>query len=354
MSGLYTPLPPDPELEERLNRMPKIELHVHLEGAVEAASVWEMSQRNRVPLPAHSLSEWQSFFKFRDFNHFLQVYIAAASCMRTPEDFAMMTERFLEKQSRMNVRYTEAFLSASFFVHALPLDELLDALQAGAEAGKAKFGSQVRFIPDIGRHEPDSAWPVLDFVIKGWQRGLFLGLGLGGPEDGYPPGLYEEVYAQARRQGLHVVAHAGETAGPESIWGALHGLQAERIGHGIRAVEDPALMQTLREARIPLEVSPTSNYRLNLVPADQPHPIRRLVDGGLVVTVNSDDPSMFATDLNAEYHLLARQGFTWDELWQLNLNAIEASFLPEESKAAFRSEWAAFYEGILWYSWQVT
>ncbi len=190
---------------------------------------------------------------------------------------------------------------------------------------------------------------MLEFVRKGWQRGLFLGLGLGGPEEGFPPELYEQVYAEARRQGLHVVAHAGETAGPASVWGALDSLQAERIGHGVRSLEDPALMDALRDRQVPLEVSPVSNYRLKVVPADQPHPIRQLVDHGLLVTVNSDDPSMFATDLNQEYRLLARQGFSWDELWQLNRNGLEASFLPEQEKAAYRAEWAAFEgaQGIL-------
>ena len=342
MTKLYISQPLDPELAERLNTMPKIELHVHLEGAVDPATIWEMSQRNGIALPAASLAKWQTFFEFRDFDHFLQVYIASARCMQTPQDFALMTERFLENQARLNVRYTEAFLSASFFVNTMPLDELIDALQTGAQAGEKKCGSRVRFIPDISRHQPDSASTVLDFVLDGWRRGLFIGLGLGGPEQGYPPELYEEVYAEARRQGLHVVAHAGETAGPQSVWGALDSLLIERIGHGVRSLEDPALMDVLEERQIPLEVSPVSNYCLKVVLADQPHPIRRLVDHGLLVTVNSDDPSMFATDLNQEYHLLACQGFSWDELWQLNLNAIEASFLPEAEKAAYREEWAAF------------
>ncbi len=278
MTELYASQSLDPELAERLNAMPKIELHVHLEGAVEPATIWEMSQRNGVALPAASLAEWQTFFEFRDFDHFLQVYIASARCMQTPQDFALMTERFLQNQARMNVRYTEAFLSASFFVNTMPLDELIDALQAGAQAGEKKYGSRVRFIPDISRHQPDTASAVLNFVLEGWRRGLFIGLGLGGPEQGYPPELYEEVYAEARRQGLHVVAHAGETAGPQSVWGALDSLQAERIGHGVRSLEDPALMEVLRERQIPLEVSPVSNYRLKVVPADQPHPIRSLVD----------------------------------------------------------------------------
>jgi len=338
----YSPHSLDPDLSARLEAMPKIELHVHLEGAVDPAAIWEMSRRNRVSLPAASLDEWRTFFEFRDFAHFLQVYTASVHCMHTPLDFMLMTEQFLANQARMNVRYTEAFLSASFFVQKLPLDELVDALVEGAAAGEEQYGSRVRFIPDIGRHEPETAWPVLEFVLQGWQRGLFLGLGLGGPEEGFPPGLYEEVYAEARHQRLHVVAHAGETAGPESVWGALDDLQAERIGHGVRSVEDPALMDALRERQVPLEVSPTSNYRLKVVTADQPHPIRQLVDHGLLVTVNSDDPSMFATDLNLEYQLLARQGFTWEELWQLNLNAIEASFMPEEDKIVYRAEWKSF------------
>jgi adenosine deaminase len=151
-----------------------------------------------------------------------------------------------------------------------------------------------------------------------------------------------DVYEEARRHGLHLLAHAGEAAGPTSVWGAINSLKAERIGHGIRSLEDPALIEYLRKSQLPLEVCPYSNYRLKVVPIVQSHPIRRLVDQGVYVTVNSDDPAMFSTDLNQEYSLLARQGFTWEELWQLNLNSIGASFLSEEDKKEYQQEWAKF------------
>lgn len=224
----------------------------------------------------------------------------------------------------------------------LPLDELIEALLEGARRGEALCGTRLRFIPDIARDFPESRHRVLDFAIQGQERGLFIGLGLGGKEIGFPPELFADVYAEARRQGLHVVAHAGETGGPQSVWGALHSLRAERIGHGVRALEDAQLIDYLRQTRVPLDVSPHSNYCLKVVPTYQPHPIRALLDQGVYVTLNTDDPPMFSTHLTQEYALLARQGFSWEELWQLNLNALEASFLPDEARAIYRSEWEAF------------
>ena len=327
------------ELVERLKSMPKIELHVHLEGATDAETVWAMAQRNKVVLPAQTLEEWKSLYAFRDFDHFVEIYIQAADCMKTPADFVFMTEQFLEYQVSQNVRYCEVFLSASLLVQKFPFDEIIDALQEGADRGKKNTGVKVKFIPDIARHVPETSRSVLDFVLAGHARGLFLGLGLGGPEVGFPPELFEEVYTEARQQGLHVVAHAGETVGPESVWGALKTLKSERIGHGVRSVEDPELLDYLAHSQTPLEVNPHSNYRLKVVSLDQPHPIRKLVDHGVFVTVNSDDPPMFSTDLNSEYILLAQQGFSWDQLWQLNKNAIEASFLDEEEKQRYREEW---------------
>ena len=331
-----------PELVDRLRTMPKVEIHVHLEGATDAATIWELARLNKVTLPAATLEEWQGMYEFRDFNHFIEIYTLATSCMQTAEDFAFMTERFLEGQAQQNVRYCESFLSASFMLHKFPQDEVIEALIEGARRGEEKYGTRVSFIPDFARHEPETAQGVLDFVLSGQEQGIFIGLGIGGFEVGYPPELFEDVFAEARRQGLHVVAHAGETDGPESIWGVIHSLRAERIGHGVRAVEDPQLVEYLQQSQIPLEVSPYSNYRLKVVPLDQPHPIRALMDQGVYVTVNSDDPPMFSTDLTSEYVLLARQGFSWDELWQLNLNTLEASFLADEEKEVYRAEWRAF------------
>jgi adenosine deaminase len=323
--------------------MPKAEIHVHLEGATDAATIWELAQRNGVSLPARSPEEWQRLSEFRDFDHFIEIYLLATQCMQTPQDFAFMVERFIQKQAEHNVRYCETFLSASQIVGKFPPDEFFAALSEAARTGEASHGVRVSFIPDISRHEPETARPVLEFTLQGKEQGLFIGLGLGGKEVGYPPEMYTDIFTEARRQGLHVVAHAGETESPASVWGALRSLQVERIGHGVRAVEDPQLVEHLARTQTPLEVCPCSNYRLKVVPADQPHPIRALLDHGVYVTVNSDDPAMFSTDLTNEYALLAGQGFTWDELWQLNLNTLESTFLSDDEKGKYRQQWQAFH-----------
>ncbi len=330
------------ELANRIAVMPKIELHVHLEGATSAETIFALAERNGVTLPARSLADWQRFYEFTDFNHFCEVYTAASRCVRTPEDFELLVECFLQHQCRQNIRYSEVFINASHHLKKLPADELLDALARGAESGECKFGSRARFIPDISREWPETQAGVLDFAIAGHARGLFIGLGLGGKEIGFPPELFTETYAEARRRGLRAVAHAGETGGPASVRGARESLGAERIGHGVRCLEDESLVQQLQASQIPLEVCPQSNYCLGVVRRGQPHPIRRIVDAGLYCTVNSDDPPMFSTDLIREYQLLAEQGFSWEELWQLNLNALEASFLPKIEKARYRKEWNAF------------
>jgi adenosine deaminase len=334
------------ELSHRLRAMPKVELHVHLEGATDPDTVWDMAARNKVRLPARSREEWARFYEFRDFGHFVEVYTAAAGAMKTPEDWSFMVERFLANQARQNVRYCETFLSASFQVNRFPADEWLHALAEGAANGEARHGCRVRFIPDISREIPDSRHRVLEFALRARATGLVVGLGLGGPEVGFPPEGFADVYAEARRQGMRVVAHAGETAGADSVRGAVESLKAERIGHGVRCLEDPSLVAQLRANRIPMEVSPTSNYRLGVVRRGEPHPIRQMVDAGLYCTVNSDDPPMFGTDLNGEYELLAGQGFGWDELWRLNRNAVEASFLSEAEKAALRREYDTFAAGL--------
>ena len=173
---------------------------------------------------------------------------------------------------------------------------------------------------------------VVDFVTEGYKRGLFIGLGIGGPEQGFPPELYIEAFKKAKANGLRVVAHAGETEGAKSIWGALTALGAERIGHGVRSLEDPELIKYLVSNRVTLEVSPTSNYALGIVKAEEPHPIRKLIDAGISCTVNSDDPAMFSTSLIQEYLLLLEQGFNCKELYKMNLNAIEVSFACDETK----------------------
>lgn len=344
LNDLFQSSEVSPDLARRIHAMPKVEIHVHLEGATDAETVWEMSRRNRIPLPVASLEEWRAFYEFRDFPHFAEVYVTATTCMRCPDDYTAMVESFLRRQAAQNIRYSEAYFSPQLHVgKGLSVTEILDALEKGAGEGRRKYGSEVRFIADISREQSPHLEEVLPFALAGRERnGLFVALGIGGIEVGYPASSFAGIFRQARNAGIHVIAHAGETGGPESVWDAIRSLSAERIGHGVHSLGDESLIDHLRETRLPLEVCPVSNYRLKVLPVDSPHPIRALVDAGVYVTLNSDDPAMFSTDLNNEYLVVAGQGFSWDELWRLNLNTLEASFIPEGEKRAFRAEWQTF------------
>jgi len=317
---------------ERLAAMPKVELHVHVEGAQLPETIWAMAVRNGVALPAASLEAWKRFYAFRDFEHFIEVYIAASRAMVTAEDFRAMIVAFHAGQAAQNIVYTEAFLSASLFVNKIGWPDMIAALRDGLAEGRERHGVEVRLIPDIARNFPDTKERVLAFTLEGQRAGVFIGLGLGGLEAGFPPELFRDEFAEARAHGLHVVAHAGEAAGAESVRGAVEALGAERIGHGIRSLEDASLVALLRERRTPLEVCPISNYRTGVVPEGAPHPILRMLDEGLNVTVSSDDPPMFATSLTDEYRWLAGQGVSLERLLACNRAAVDASFLEPEAK----------------------
>lgn len=327
----------DPELDSRLTAMPKVELHVHLEGAQSPETIWAMAQRNDVPLPAPTLEAWKAFYAFRDFPHFIEVYIAASRAMVTAEDFRVMLVDFHRYQASQYILYTEAFLSASLFVEKIPWPDLLAAFQDGLAEGRERFGVAVRLIPDIARNFPQSKARVLRFTLAGQRAGVFIGLGLGGLEAGYPPEGFVDEFREARANGLHTVAHAGEGAGAVSIRGALEALGAERIGHGIRCLEDEGLVAELRARQVPLEVCPISNYRTGVVAPGAAHPILAMLDAGLNVTVNSDDPPMFATSLTDEFRFLARQGVPFTRLLACTRAAIDASFLDDAGKAALHA-----------------
>ena len=318
-----------------IKAMPKVELHVHIEGAVSPTAYFELAKKNNVKLPVETLEQWKNYFKFKNFSHFIEVYITAVSCIKTPQDLSVIIEDFYKHQSSQNILYSEAFLSASFLIQNFETKEVLEAIEAGMKAGEEKYKVKVNIIPDIARNLPDSQEGVLNLVKAGYKRGTFIGLGLGGLEIGYPPHLFKETYKAAKEAGLKIVAHAGEAVGAESIWGAINDLHIERIGHGIRCIEDEVLMKQLKENQIPIEVSPTSNYHLGVVNAQENHPIREMFDKGLFCTLNSDDPVMFSTNLVKEYELLLDQGFSNEELIQLNRNAIHASFLNQEEKAKY-------------------
>lgn len=332
----------DPRRDSRLKLMPKVEIHVHLEGAMGPETVWQLAKKNRVRLPVDSLEEWRNYYRFKDFAHFIDTYVLACKAIAKAEDFVYIMDVFAAEQAAQDVLYTELFLSASLHLGRFSNDEILKALGEGIKRANQKHNVKFRIIPDIAREQPDSQQRVLQFALKGRDKGIFVGLGLGGREAEYPAELFRETFAEAKRKGLHVVAHAGEVAGPTSIWGALDLLEAERIGHGIRCLEDAELIDRLRETAIPLEVCPISNYRTGVVAVGKPHPLKSLIARGLRCTVNSDDPSMFGGNIVDQYNTLASQGFAWNELWALNRATLSSAFLDRSERKELEAHWDAF------------
>lgn len=314
--------------------MPKVELHVHLEGSIRPHVLLELARRNGVDLPAADEEGLRRWFRFRDFGHFVEVYLTCSRAMRAPEDFQLLARDFLEVQESQNVVYTEAHFTISTHVaNGANGAEVMDALEEVIREGERR-GVRLRLIPDVVRNiGPAAADVTLEWALAGRGRGV-VAMGLAGIEAGHSNEPYREHFRVAKQEGLHCVAHAGEHGGPDSIRSVLEVCGAERIGHGVRAVEDPSLVEELRDRGIPLEVCPTSNVCLGVFPDLESHSFDKLYRSGVAVTVNSDDGPLFNTDLTGEYLALHRAfGYGPEELSALALAGLRHSFLPDEEKA---------------------
>lgn len=329
--------------------VPKAELHVHLEGAIQPTTLLTLAERNGVELPVRTVEEMQHWFTFRDFLHFVEIYFSISRCLKTAEDYELIAYEFGANMARQNVRYAEVTFSASTHAFSLgiPFDTYFAGLTRGRERAQAEFGVEIRWVFDIVRDVRDEslhdqrAEYTVEVAKEGMRDGV-VALGLGGAEQGHPPEPYAPYFEKAWQAGLHSVPHAGETVGPESVWGALHALGAERLGHGVRAIEDPQLMAYLKERQIPLELCPTSNLRLGVYNSIAAHPFRLLHAASIPVTVNSDDPPLFNTNLNTEVGLLFDAfSFDIDTANDILLNSIRYSFLPDERKQAMEAEFRA-------------
>jgi adenosine deaminase len=331
-------------LHDLIAKMPKVELHVHLEGSIRPATLLALARRNGVPLPADDVEGLRRFYQFTDFDHFIQVYLTIPRCLRTVEDFDLIAYEFGADMARQNIRYAEVTFTPYTSVQntGLPFDDILAGLNAGRARAGTEFDVEMAWVLDIVRDCPETRMDVARWAVRAMDRGV-IALGLGGTERGNPPEGFADAFALALEAGLHRVPHAGELAGPESVWGALRALHADRLGHGVRSIEDLELVRTLVARQVPLEICPTSNLCLGVYPTYEAHPIRRLYEAGALVTVNSDDPPMFDIDLLAEYRALVDYlGFDTADLECLVLNAVHASFLPEEERQkmalVFRSD----------------
>ncbi len=330
-------------LDDSIARMPKAELHIHLEGSVRPATLLALARRNGVALPAANEAELRDFYRFRDFDHFLAVYDLICASICTPDDLTLMTYELGASAAEQNIRYLEVtFTTCGRVRRGLPLDDQLAGIRAGAQQAEREFGVRMQFIPDVvAENTIEEAWTLARWAVARQGNGI-CALGLAGKEAGRNAAALAPVFTYARDAGLPRTLHAGETVGPESIWDALTTLHADRIGHGVRVVEDPKLLELLYAMQVPLEVCPTSNVRLGLYPDMAAHPIRTLWRSGLFLTVNTDDPPMFDTTLAGEYRALATvHGFTADEIKELSLNAVRAAFLPAAEKQTMLAEFAA-------------
>jgi aminodeoxyfutalosine deaminase len=324
-----------------LTPYPKIELHVHLEGTVRPATLLEIARRNDYALPATSVEELQALYEFRDFAHFIEVWILTTNALKRAEDFRQVVVDYAAEAAGHGAVYLEAIFSplARVVNHGLDWDELFSGYCDGAEEARQLHGVEVRLTPDIDRgFAPEAAEELVRHAIRYRDRGV-VGVGLGGPEAQFPPEPYERAFALARSEGLGSVPHAGETAGPASVRGALEALGADRLRHGIRAVDDPGLLAEIAGRRVVLDVCPLSNLRTRAVASLAEHPLPQLVAGGALCSISTDDPAMFGTDLGRDYEAACSFGLDPRSFFDAG---VEGALCDEPTRDRLRGLGAAF------------
>ena len=327
--------PADDAWAEWIRGLPKTELHIHLVGATSPETVLDLARRHPEAGVPTEMTALADFYRFRDFDSFVTVYQAVSSLVRRGTDVTVLIDGLARDLAAQGVRYAEVTVTAATqLADGIAPDELADAMEAGRLQALAR-GVEMAWVIDV---HGGLGIPVADQTIE-WLRGFAppstIGFGLGGPEVGVPRSLFAPHFSAARDLGLRSLPHAGETTGPETVWSALRDLRAERIGHGINAVDDPALLDHLAEHAITLEVCPTSNECTGAVTDLDHHPLRRLLDAGVPVTLSTDDPGMFGTDLVTEYLVAQRiAGLGADEIVALVRQGIDAAYCSPGTRAA--------------------
>jgi adenosine deaminase/aminodeoxyfutalosine deaminase len=332
-----------------IQALPKAELHLHLEGSVEPRTLAELSHRHNTPLSTENdrydvtgsgdvLSEdnVRELYAYKDFDGFLMAFKSVTERLRTPEDYELITYRLMQKLRQQNVIHAEVYVSVGVIRwRGQDFMPLFDGMERGRERGLRDFGVSLLWIFDAVRHfGAELAAEVFELAARLRDRNV-VAIGLGGDERRGPAEWFYELYKKAAGHGLRLTAHAGETAGPESVWSALN-IGAERIGHGLAIARDPELEEVLAHKQVAVEICMSSNLRTGACPRLDQHPVRKLFDGGVLITLNTDDPAMFQTSLCREYELAHREfRFSHDHLRELARNSFEASFLPVEKKVRY-------------------
>ncbi|WP_421196181.1 adenosine deaminase [Aeromonas enteropelogenes] len=314
--------------------LPKLELHLHIEGTLEPELMFELAGRNGVPLPWPDVASLRAAYDFDCLQSFLDLYYRGASVLVTEQDFFDLTWAYLEHCATDKVRHVEIFFDPqTHTARGIPFATVLGGIERALQAGEETFGISWRLVMSFLRHlSEEEAFATLREAEPFLSR--IHGIGLDSGEKGNPPGKFARVYARCRELGLPVVAHAGEEGPAEYIWQAIRELEVCRIDHGVRAVDDPELLRYLADTRLPLTVCPLSNTRLKVFDQMAHHNVLRLLELGLCVTINSDDPAYFGGYMNANFQALADElGATASQLGRLSLNAVEASWLSLADKA---------------------
>lgn len=327
-----------------IRALPKAELHLHLEGTVDPESLAELSRRHdTAPL---TVAQATQVYEYSDFNGFLMAFKAVTQRLLTPEDFEVITYRMIESLHGQGIVHAEVYASVGV-VHwrHQEFEPLFEGMERGRARGERDFGVSVLWIFDAVRHfGVEAAKRVLELAVRYRDRNV-IGIGIGGDEVRGPAIEFRDLYRSAAENGLRLTAHAGESTGPESIWAALN-IGAERLGHVLSATRDPELIEVLAQRQIPVEMCISSNFRTGCLPKLEQHPVRRLFDAGILVTLNTDDPAMFHTSLIREYELAQDVfGFTDEHLRELARNSLEASFLPAEQKVTLLRRFDEVVEG---------
>jgi len=325
----------DSALREKLRRAPKAELHLHLEGSLRPEAVLELSRRHGFPHGLRSLEECRELYRFSDFPGFIQAIKTASQHLIDPEDYWIAVMDLARQLKSQGVVYAEVFLSIGI-LHwkKTEVDPVWRAVEVARQQAEREFGVRLAWIFDAVRQfAKEHVDRVVDEAIRLQSSGPVVAIGIGGDEKGGPAEWFVEPYRRAREAGLHATVHAGESCGPESVRAAIEHLGAERIGHGLHAGEDPALMQLLAEKQIFLDICPTSNEKTGCLASARQHPARAYFDQGVPLVIGSDDPGIFSVSLLDEYELFHDHlGFSFDELLELARNSFRGSFLTEAEK----------------------
>jgi adenosine deaminase len=334
-------------MRDLIQKMPKVELHLHIEGSFEPELMFTLAERNRISLPYPSVEALRQAYQFTDLQSFLDIYYTSAQVLQNDRDFYDLTWAYLTKAHEQNIRHTEIFFDPETHTdHGVPFEAVIEGIHQALVDAEEKLTITSNLILCFLRHKSEnlsSALTTLERALpyKDW----IVAVGLDSSEVGHPPKRFADVFDKARSAGFLTVAHAGEEGPPEYVWQALDLLKVKRIDHGVRSEEDPALVERLRDEQIPLTVCPLSNTKLHVFDRMADHNLKRLMDAGLCITINSDDPAYFGGYLNENYFAIEEAlDLSENDLIKLVKNGIEAAFLPFERKAALSAELDAVVE----------